>query len=116
MMGLRIAGGMFMALLLAACAGAPFAAQNAMAGRWKLSAPNAPFCGMNFDGAPGVKQGTILPDGGCPGELFRSRNWVLTQNTLTINDAENRPLATLKRAGDRFRGTSAAGLSVTLKR
>ena len=105
-----------MALMLAACAGAPFATQNAMAGRWKLSAPNAPFCDMNFEAEPGARQGTILPDGGCPGELFRSRNWVLAQNTLTIGDDQNQPLAKFKRVGGRFQGTSTAGLPVTLTR
>jgi len=115
-MGLRVAGGMFMALMLAACAGAPLAAPNAMAGHWKLSAPNAPFCDMSFEGEPGANQGTILPDGGCPGELFKSHGWVLAHGTLIINDAENRPLATLTRAGGRFQGTSTAGVPVTLKR
>ena len=115
-MGLRGAGGMLMALMLAACAGAPFAAQNAMAGPWKLSAPNAPFCDMNFEGEPGAQQGTILPDGGCPGELFRSTTWALAQNTLTIDDDRNQPLATLKLAGGRFQGTSTAGLPLTLAR
>ena len=105
-----------MALMLAGCAGAPFAAQNTMSGRWKLSAPNAPLCDMNFDGEPGADQGTIVPDGGCPGELFRSRSWVLAQNTLTIDDEQNQPLATLKLAGDGFKGTSSAGMPVTLTR
>jgi hypothetical protein len=115
-MGLRVAGGMLMALMLAACAGAPLPAQNAMSGHWKLSAPNAPFCDMNFEGEPGADQGTILPDGGCPGELFKSRTWVLAQNTLTIGDDQNRPLATLTLTGSRYQGTSASGMPVTLTR
>jgi Protease inhibitor Inh len=116
MTGLRVAGGIAMALTLAACASTPFAAPNAMAGHWKLSAPNAPFCDMSFDGEPGADQGTIRPDGGCPGEMFRSRSWALAKDTLTIGDDQGQPLATLQRAAGGFRGTSAAGLPVTLNR
>jgi hypothetical protein len=119
MMGLRIAGGIGMALTLAACASDPIAAPLAaasMAGRWTLDAPNAPSCRMAFEGAPGARQGTILADGGCPGEMFRSRSWVLANDALTINDGENRPLATLKRAASGFQGTSSVGLPVTLAR
>jgi Protease inhibitor Inh len=115
-MGLRGAGGVVMALMLAACAGAPLPAQNSMSGHWKLSAPNAPFCDMNFEGEPGADQGAILPDGGCPGEMFKSRNWVLAQNALTIGDDQNHPLATLKLTGSRFEGTSASGMPVALTR
>ena len=108
-----------MALMLAACAGTPVAAPfaaTAMAGRWTLDAPNAPPCRMAFDGAPGARQGTIQPDGGCPGEMFRSRSWLLANDALTIDDGENRPLAILKRAANGFQGTSSAGLPVTLTR
>jgi Protease inhibitor Inh len=115
-MGLRGAGGVVMTLMLAACAGAPFAAQNTMSGRWKLSAPNAPLCDMNFDGEPGANQGTIVPDGGCPGELFKSSQWLLAQDTLTIGDSQNQPLATLKLAAHGFQGTSTTGMPVTLTR
>ena len=46
-----------MALMLAGCAAEPFAAQApapsaGMAGRWMLTAPNAPSCGMDFEGEP----------------------------------------------------------------
>ncbi len=105
-----------MALTLAACASTPLATPNAMAGRWKLTAPNAPFCDMSFDGEPGAKQGSVVPDGGCPGDMFRSRSWALANDTLTIGDDKGRPLATLSHAGSGFRGSSAAGLPVTLKR
>ena len=88
-----------------------------MAGRWTLAAPNTPSCRMTFALAPGrSNQGAIQPEGGCPGELFRSRSWALAQGTLTINDAGNQPLASLKLAEGGFQGTSTAGLPVTLTR
>ena len=66
-----------------------------MAGRWILTAPNAPSCGMNFAGAPGAREGTVSPEGGCPGKFFLSRRWALEQDALVINDDENNPLARL---------------------
>ena len=109
-----------MALMLAACAGVegptPPTAQSDMTGRWMLSAPNAPACGMEFDGAPGQQQGTILPEGGCPGNFFMSQHWIYTQNTLTIADQENEPLAQLTSTDGRFTGKSTAGMPVTLSR
>ena len=66
-----------------------------MTGRWIFAAPNAPSCGMNFAGAPGAHEGTVTPEGGCPGKFFTSDHWMLDQNTLMINDHENQPLAHL---------------------
>jgi hypothetical protein len=117
MKGLRIAGAIGMELTLAACASTPFAAQNkGMTGRWTLDAPHAPSCRMAFDGNSGANEGTILPDGGCPGDMFMSRRWALAKGKLTIKDQRDRPLATLKRAGGGFKGKSAAGMPVMLKR
>ena len=87
-----------------------------MVGRWMLSAPDAPACGMNFAGAPGKQEGTIAPEGGCPESFFTSRHWTLQQGTLTIDDHENNPLAQLSFAADRFEGKSTAGVPVTLAR
>jgi Protease inhibitor Inh len=121
----RAAGGVLIVLILAGCAGSPFgnstpeapAAPTAeMAGRWMLSAPNAPSCGMNFGGAPGAQQGTVAPEGGCPGKFFTSRHWTLEQGSLTINDHDNQPLARLSFAGGRFEGQATAGMAVTLSR
>jgi len=120
----RAAGGVLVALLLADCAGAPFGDSapaaptpaESMAGRWFLVAPNAPPCGMNFGGAPGAQQGSVTPDGGCPGKFFMSRRWTLDQNVLVINDEDNKPLANLSYAGNRFEGQAAAGMAVTLSR
>ena len=120
-MGLRSAGGVVMALMLAACASEPFAAQApapaaGMTGRWMLSAPNAPSCGINFEGGPGAQQGAIQPEGGCPGNFFMSRNWAFAQDTLTIANDKNEPLAQLKLSGGQFTGQSTAGMPVTLTR
>ncbi len=116
--------------MLAGCAGspvggaAPAAAPAAnvmmtsvtMTGRWILAAPNAPSCGMNFASSPGGQDGTIEPEGGCPGNFFTSRHWTLAQDTLTINDHENKPLANLTYADSRFEGQATAGAPVTLSR
>lgn len=123
----RAAGIALLVLTLAGCAGgssffgdskpsAPAAPEVAMTGRWILSAPNAPACGMNFVSRPGANEGTIAPEGGCPERFFTSRHWTLRQTTLTINDHENNPLAELNFAGGHFEGKSTAGMPVTLSR
>ena len=121
---IRAAGGALIASMLAGCAGgqfgnaAPEAAQtlDTIAGRWMLLAPNWPACGMNFAGAPGVRDGTVSPEGGCPEKFFMSRRWTFEQDKLTINDRENNPLAQLNFAGGRFEGKSTVGTPVTLTR
>ena len=118
------AGGVLIASMLTGCAGGqlgnatPEAAQtlDSMAGRWILAAPNAPVCGMNFIGAPGTREGTILPEGGCPEKFFMSRRWTFEQDKLTINDRDNNPLAQLNYASGRFEGRSTAGTPIMLTR
>jgi len=112
-----------LALMLAGCAGGPgllsgasTPAPESMNGRWVLSAPNAPSCGLNFGGASGALTGTISPEGGCPERFFLSRHWSIGENGLTISDDEMKPLGTLTFSGDRFSGTSVAGTMVTLTR
>jgi hypothetical protein len=119
---IRLAGGVLIASLLAGCAGAPSgataptAAAVDMSGRWILAAPNTPTCGMNFAGAPGANEGTISPEGGCPGNFFTSRHWTLAQGALTINDEENQPLASLTITGAGFEGQATSGMALTLSR
>jgi Protease inhibitor Inh len=120
---IRVAGGALIALMLAGCAGQGFSfegkpqqADTAMAGRWILAAPNAPTCGMNFTGAAGARSGNVSPEGGCPGNFYLSRHWLLEQDALAINDDENNSLARLQLAGTRYEGQSVAGLTVTLTR
>src|ERR1700687_1096657 len=116
----RVAGGILIAIMLAGCASGPtpgVQSPNAdMTGWWMLSAPNAPPCGMEFGGAPGGREGTIMPDGGCPANFFMSRRWALEQDALMISDKENNPLARLNTAGGRFEGRSTGGTPVSLAR
>ncbi len=120
----RTAAGAAVALMLGACATeqGPTAPtplpQSDVTGRWMLAAPNAPPCGMEFEGAPGQTQGTINPDGGCPGNFYTSRNWTFTLDTLTLTiaDTKNQPLAQLKLSGAEFTGQSTTGLPITLSR
>jgi len=128
MNGRRIAGGLVIVLTLAGCAGqqlslgetaapSPPATSVDMSGRWRLSAPGAPSCGMHFGGGPGIRNGAIQPEGGCPGQFFTARNWQITPDgQLTINDYQLSPLAELQLAGGSFRGKSNTGRTVTLSR
>ncbi len=92
--------------------------QTDLTGRWMLSAPNAPACGMDFSGAPDQKQGTVSPEGGCPGHFYLSKRWTFAQDTqtLTITSDENEPLAQLELSGGQFTGQSTTGTPVTLAR
>lgn len=110
-----------MTTLLAGCAGEHIAAPDPappsstdMAGRWILSAPNAPSCGMMFISRQGNQEGMIEPEGGCPGKLFMSRRWRLAEGELVINDRDNAPLAQLKSAGAHFQGRTTEGEPITL--
>ena len=120
----RVVIGFLAVLTLTACAGeqlsldssAPAPADSSITGRWILSAPNAPSCGLEFGGASGARSGKVAPDGGCPGSFYMSRRWAMEGAALMITDSENRPLAQFKSTGTRFEGQSAAGASVTLAR
>ena len=118
----RGAEGAFIALCLAGCAtgsfggSTPVAPAGDMPGRWILSTPNAPICGMNFAGIPGAREGRVSPEGGCPYKFFMTRRWTLDQGTLAINDEDNQPLARFSNAGGRFEGQSTAGIPLTLTR
>ena len=87
-----------------------------MTGRWILSAPNAPSCGMNFADAPGGHEGAIEPEGGCPGNFFTSRHWTLAAGRAHDQRPENQPLAQLTFTDGHFEGQATAGTPVTLTR
>ncbi len=88
-----------------------------MAGRWTLSSPGGGTCAMNFGGAPGAAEGTIAPEGGCPGNFFTSRKWVFEDAGLLIRDHTGQPLAQLAFAPPgRFDGQAATGQAVSLGR
>ena len=120
---MKKAGGILAAgflLSLTGCASQQLATSSAvgtppddLAGRWMLSMPQAPACGLNLSGG---FQGRIVPEGGCPGDFFTSRHWAFEQDELVIRDHNSEALAQLRFAGDRFEGKSAKGLQVTIAR
>jgi hypothetical protein len=71
---------------------------------------------MNFYSVAGAREGKVAPEGGCPGNFYMSRRWVLEQDALIINDDNNNALARLPSSGTRFEGSSTLGLSLTLTR
>ena len=123
---MRIAALIALVLALAGCASEqattgttmvrPGAPPEPMAGRWVLaSGPSQ--CGMNFGGTPEAPEGTIAPEGGCPGNFYTSRKWTFDQTGLVIRDHNGQPLAQLALAGPgRFEGKATAGAAVTLAR
>jgi Protease inhibitor Inh len=126
MIAVRAVLGLLVILTLTGCAGeqfslgssapAPEPVDASMAGRWTLSTPNAPSCGLEFGGTPGARSGNVAPDGGCPGNFYMTRRWGIEGSVLMITGAENQPLAQLKVAGTHFEGQSTAGIPVTLAR
>jgi len=88
-----------------------------MTGRWMLASPGRGQCNMTFrTGAAGAAEGTIAPEGGCPGKFFTSRRWAFDSTGLTIRDHNSEPLAQLSAAGGGFDGKAATGDPVTLTR
>jgi hypothetical protein len=87
-----------------------------MAGRWILQTADGQ-CAMTFAEMPEAAEGTIAPEGGCPGKFYSSRNWLFDKNQLLIRDQNGDVLARLSLAGDaRFGGTTAAGDQAVLAR
>ena len=81
----------------------------ALGGRWRLSQTGAGGCFMNFGSAPGADQGTIAPEGGCPGKFFTSRRWTFEQGALIIRDHKGEALAQLSFSNGRFAGEGSGG-------
>lgn len=71
---------------------------------------------MNFGSAPGADQGTIAPEGGCPGNFFTSRKWTFEHGVLIIRDHKDQPLAQLTFAGGPFTGHETNGGALSLSR
>ena len=87
-----------------------------LTGRWKLTAAGSGACFMNFGNAPAAAQGTIAPEGGCPGNFFTSRKWTFEHGMLIMRNHKNEPLAQLSFSGGRFEGHETGGTAVTLSR
>jgi len=85
-------------------------------GRWRLAAAAGGACFMNFAHAPGTGQGTIAPEGGCPGNFFTSRKWTFEHGALIIRDHKSEVLAELTLAGNHFEGHQAGGGALSLSR
>ena len=81
-----------LAALLTGCAGARlrpsrWAGAGSLPRRASASAP------WNFD--TGEAEGTIAPEGGCPGNFYTSRKWTFEQGSLVIRDHNGQPLGQL---------------------
>jgi Protease inhibitor Inh len=87
-----------------------------LAGAWKLSAAGGAGCVVNFGMTPGAAQGTIAPEGGCPGKFFTSRKWTYDNGALIVHDFKGRRLAQLALSGDHFQGQDNDGTALTLSR
>jgi hypothetical protein len=96
---------------------APTPPPFAIAGRWTLASPGKGQCAMTFGATEGgATEGTIAPEGGCPGNFFTSRKWVFDHTGLSIRNHKNEALAQLAVAGGRFDGHATSGEPVTLSR
>jgi|SRR4051812_25769305 hypothetical protein len=88
-----------------------------LAGRWLLSSAGRGQCRMTFGAAgPAAVEGTIAPEGGCPGKFYMSRKWTSDPNGITMRDHNGQPLAQLSGDGAQFNGKTTGGEPVTLTR
>jgi hypothetical protein len=72
---------------------------------------------MVFNSAVGALEGTVAPEGGCPGKLFMSRKWTFEQNSLVLRNHNGEPLAQLGSAEPgKLEGRSTNGEPVSLTR
>jgi len=72
---------------------------------------------MNFGVTPEASEGTIAPEGGCPGNFYTSRKWTFEQSSLVVRDHNGAPLGQLTLAGPgRFEGKATAWQPITLAR
>jgi hypothetical protein len=85
-------------------------------GRWRFAAVGGGACFMNFGQTGGAAQGTIAPEGGCPGNFFTSRKWTFERGALIIRDHKSDVLAELPFAGGRFEGHQSGGGALSLTR
>ena len=128
--GAKAAAALLVLAALAACASAPkpepppVAAAPAppppspppidLAGRWRLTAAAGGACFMTLGSAPGAAQGTIAPEGGCPGNFFTSRKWAFEHDALIIRDHKGQTLAQLSFTGGHFEGQDDKGGTLSL--
>jgi hypothetical protein len=88
-----------------------------LAGRWMLSSPGHGQCHMTFGSAgPAATEGTIAPEGGCPGRFYMSRKWTAEGGAVVMRDHTGQPLAQLSFDGTTYQGKATGGEPVTLLR
>jgi hypothetical protein len=85
-----------------------------MNGRWMLS-NGVQTCGATFANADAAS-GTVRPEGGCPGEMFKSRQWSLENGRVVVRDHQAQPLATFSSGGLGLQGQGNDGQPLTLTR
>jgi hypothetical protein len=85
-----------------------------LTGRWRFAAAGSGACFMNFGNAPGATQGTIAPEGGCPGDFYTSRKWTFERGVLIMRNHKGEPLGELSFANGRFEGQQAGGAKLSL--
>lgn len=89
----------------------------AVAGRWKFTAASGGGCFMTLGAAsPAAVDGTVAPEGGCPGAFFTSRKWTFERGDLILRNHKAEALAQLSYAGGHFEGHETGGAAVTLSR
>jgi Protease inhibitor Inh len=100
-----------------AAARAATAAPVEITGRWQFTSTAGGSCAMVFAATPGSGDGTIAPQGGCPGKFFTSRRWSYDQDTLIIRDHKGETLARLAFSPPaRFEGQVGSGETISLTR
>jgi hypothetical protein len=87
-----------------------------LGGRWKLTAAAGGACFMTLGEAPAATQGTIAPEGGCPGIFYTSRKWTFEHDALIIRNHKAEPLAQLSFTGGHFEGQGTDGAALSLSR
>lgn len=93
-----------------------------LAGPWQLAAAAGGSCVMTFGDSPNaaspgtVPQGSIAPQGGCPGRFFTSRRWTFDDGALIIRDFKGGKLAHLSYVGGHFEGQDNSGGALTLSK
>ena len=72
---------------------------------------------MTFAATPGSGEGTIRPEGGCPGNFFTSRKWTFEDGALIMRNHNSEPLGQLRPSGAAgFTGDATNGQQVSLSR
>src|SRR5262249_1328507 len=96
----------------------PSPAPTEMSGRWTLASPGRGQCALIFAAQAGAAEGSIAPEGGCPGKFFTSRKWTYEKSALVIRDHNGDALAQLTMAATtaNFDGQAASGEPITLMR